>query len=332
LDLAIYIEELLYTNDCVILPTIGGFIVNPTTASIDFVEQQLIPPSKPVSFNPKLVNNDGLLAHYISQKQHISYNQAQSHLETYTRQIESSLFDNQIVNFENIGKLYFNSDSKLEFVPNATNFLRSAYGLPTISCTPILRSKDYLQQPKTAQATPVRRKARKVVWLTPVRLSIAAAVLLFLFSIPLWSDVFFSPEADAVETLAEAPSSETPANQVVSASILPSNPITMPTENDASTAAIKEQTAPDAEVVPPTVAATVDPDAEDFIIVLGAFSKEKNAYRLADKLEKDNYLPDVTVKNGLNRVGVQLTCTPSELAEHLKFIQKNYNKKAWVVE
>lgn len=322
MDLAVYIEELLYENDCVILPTIGGFIVNPTTAQIDFVEQQLCPPSKTVSFNPKLVNNDGLLAHYISQKQHISYKQAQINIEGYTRQIERELFDNKIVHFNNIGKLYFNSDSKLEFVPEETNFLRSAYGLPTISCTPILRSKDYLQQPQKA-AAPVRRSRKKgIVWLTPMRAAIAVAVILLIFTAPLLHETFFSSEATHGDVLAEEPTTNVHENKIVSASILPS-----------TTTAPVEPVATEEE---PTTTLEEEPiqttNTEDYIIVLGAFGKEKNAYRLADKLAKDNYLPDVTVKNGLNRVGVQLNCTPEELDTHLQFLQENYNKKAWVVE
>ena len=78
--------------------------------------------------------------------------------------------------------------------------------------------------------------------------------------------------------------------------------------------------------------AVSDDNAEKYVIVLGAFGKKKNADRLAKKLAKDNYLPDVTLKNGLNRVGVQITCTQEELKSHLTFLKVNYNKKAWLVE
>lgn len=334
MDLASYIEELLYENDCVILPTIGGFIVNPTTAQIDFVEQQLCPPTKAVSFNPKLVNNDGLLVHSISQKQHISYKQAQSDLETYTRKIEGELFNNQIVHFNNIGKLYFNSDSKLEFVPDETNFLRAAYGLPTISCAPILRSKDYLQQPQTAAASMTRRSKRKAAWITPLRVAAVAAIFLFIFSLPYLRETLFSTttsnEIAATELTTDVPTT-TKETKVASASILPS-----------SSAVTEEEETPAASVITPVEEAPVELNVaeetnpavgtENYIIVLGAFGKEKNAYRLAAKLAKDNYLPDVTIKNGLNRVGVQLTCSPEELKMHLQFLQDNYNKKAWVVD
>ena len=323
MDLSAYIEELLYENDCVILPTIGGFIVNLAAAEIDFVEQQLCPPSKAVSFNPKLVSNDGLLVHYLSQKQHISYKQAQANIEVYARQIERDLFDNKIVDFNNIGKLYFNSDSKLEFVPANTNFLRSSYGLPVITCTPILRSKEYLKPPST-QATSIRRiKRKKAVWLTPARAIIVAAALLLFFIAPRIWKTFSQPSTPLVVQETTKPTQTIRENKIASASILPTtNPETTVTE---------EAVVEDTTIVQET--SVVDPIAtEDYVIVLGAFGKEKNAYRLANKLAKDNYLPDVTVKNGLNRVGVQLNCTLEELDTHLQFLQDNYNPKAWILE
>ncbi len=326
MDLSSYIEELLYENDCVILPTIGGFIVNLTHAEIDFVEQQLCPPSKTVSFNPKLVNNDGLLVHHVSQKQHISYKQAQTNIEAYARKIERELFDNKIVDFDNIGKLYFNSDSKLEFVPADTNFLRSSYGLPVISCTPILRSKEYLKQAST-QAAPIRRnKRKKAVWLTPTRVAVVAAALLLFFITPHIWKTFSQHSTPIVAQETSTTTEPTPQNKIATASILPT------TSSEETTvveeALVEDTTAQETPVVEPEERE----NTADYIIVLGAFGKEKNAYRLANKLAKDNYLPDVTIKNGLNRVGVQLNCTPEELQTHLQFLQDNYNPKAWILD
>ena len=71
---------------------------------------------------------------------------------------------------------------------------------------------------------------------------------------------------------------------------------------------------------------------ETYVVVLGAFGKKKNADRLSKKLAADNYLPDVSFKNGLNRVGVQISCSADELQKHLQFLRDHYNPKAWLVE
>lgn len=335
MDLSYHIEELLFLNDCVIIPTIGGFIVNHASASIDFVEQQLLPPQKTVSFNPKLVNNDGLLTNHIAQKEHLTYKQATLKVEAFSRQIESDLFNNKIVHFENIGKLYFNSDSKLEFVPSATNFLKDAYGLPNLTCTPILRSKDYLKDvPEHLVPIKRQRKAGVLSIVRQPRVLAVAAIFIFLLSSPfIYRAIVGSPtDNDSTAIASNDQTQIKDTNSNAQASLIPS------LTNNSNTTTTTEPSK-DVAVTVDTIVETVieevpviDKNANEYVIVLGAFGKKGNANRLAKKLEKDNYLPDVTVKNGLNRVGVQITCTPEELKVHLDFLQENYNKKAWVVE
>ncbi|CAA6823015.1 MAG: Unknown protein [uncultured Aureispira sp.] len=354
MDLSYHIEELLFLNDCVIIPTIGGFIVNHASASIDFVEQQLLPPQKTVSFNLKLVNNDGLLANHIAQKEHLTYKQATLKVDAFSRQIELDLFNNKIVHFENIGKLYFNSDSKLEFVPSNTNFLKEAYGLPSLTCIPVLRNKDYLNS-APEQLVPIKQKRKKglMLTLTQPKVIAAAAIFLFVVSSPFIYRTIVGAATDAnATTIASTEQQQTKdTNTSATASLIPSlgtsnnkTVVTTPAKElvqiiPADTIE-EEETVEEEAIVKEVVkektvvkeVAVVDKNAESYVIVLGAFGKKGNANRLADKLEKDNYFPDVTVKNGLNRVGVQITCTPEELKLHLNFLQQNYNKKAWVVE
>lgn len=337
MNLSYYIEELLYTNDCVIIPTIGGFIVNYTASSIDFIEQQIQPPRKLVSFNPKLVNNDGLLVNFIAQKEHISYKQATQKVELYSQQIESNLFQNKTVHFDKIGKLYFNSDSKLEFVPEKTNFLKDAYGLPEIGCAPVLRNKDYLvNDPVTSLRVP--KKQYQSAWiglLKSPKIAVAAAVLLLFIASPYIYSTLFNGNTTTATTIA----SHTDSNQTTSnASILPTptTAVSETSENvveeDTMAMVVEEPVIEEPALIEEEPLPEIDENAEEFVIVLGAFGKKRNADRLSKKLEKDNYFPDVTLKNGLHRVGVQLTCTPEELKTHLAFLQENYNKKAWVVE
>ena len=62
------INSLLYNNDCVTVPGFGSFIVNKFSSVYDEKKGKFYPPSRRVSFNPKIKNNDGLLAKFISEK------------------------------------------------------------------------------------------------------------------------------------------------------------------------------------------------------------------------------------------------------------------------
>ena len=61
-----YIKDLLYRYDCVVLPNLGAFIARNVSVKIDESNNIIIPPSKLISFNAKIKENDGLLANHIA--------------------------------------------------------------------------------------------------------------------------------------------------------------------------------------------------------------------------------------------------------------------------
>ena len=70
------IKELIYTNDCVTIPDFGSFIANRFPSIYNKEESKFYPPSRRITFNSKIKNNDGLLASFISKENNISYDQA----------------------------------------------------------------------------------------------------------------------------------------------------------------------------------------------------------------------------------------------------------------
>ena len=79
--LAKYISDLLYRYECVILPNFGGFVTNEISAKISSAHT-FYAPSKQLTFNPHLQNNDGLLANYIAESNNIPYSNALEILES----------------------------------------------------------------------------------------------------------------------------------------------------------------------------------------------------------------------------------------------------------
>ncbi len=343
MDLSNYIEQLLYANDCVIIPNIGGFIVNYEAAKIDFVAQELAAPTKEVSFNPKLVSNDGLLANHLAQKEHLDYKKAAEKVAKWSSQIEEDLFNKKIVYFHKIGKLYFNSDSKLEFVPEPTNFLLDVYGLPHIECRPVLRSKEYLKEAVTASAAsqattstalaPTKNKKALLPLAVSPKLMAAAAVVLLLFSTPYWWGSWSSNDSNTTTAIAakqDKTTNDTPTTpkSTSTASVFPSSnptPTPQPSEEKVDTVVV--------EKIAKEVVVVQENNDNTYVVVLGAFGNKKNATRLAKKLEKDGYLPVIEMTaSGLHRVGAEIMCNASEFGTHFSYIKDHYNKKAWVVE
>ena len=126
------INSLLYTNDCITVPGFGSFIVNKFSSVYDEKKGKFYPPSRRVSFNPKIKNNDGLLANFISEKESISYEVAVKNIHNEVISWKKKLNTEPIL-LDNIGELSYNSDENIIFSPDLdSNHFLGSYGLPSI--------------------------------------------------------------------------------------------------------------------------------------------------------------------------------------------------------
>ena len=124
-----FIIALLRQNNCVIVPNFGGFIANTNSAIIDQSKQKIYPPSKTILFNPKLDNNDGLLANHIAQAKTISFPESISFIDETVQNWRKKLASENRISFGEIGYL-FEQNGTVVFEQNREfNLLLSAYGL-----------------------------------------------------------------------------------------------------------------------------------------------------------------------------------------------------------
>ena len=128
-----YINELLYRYDCVIVPNFGGFITNKIGAKVNSFTHTFHPPTKQITFNTHLKQNDGLVVSYIAAVENISFEKALAKINASVASWNESLKNGAVV-FENIGALAFNAEKQLIFEPQKEhNFLTNSFGLSTVS-------------------------------------------------------------------------------------------------------------------------------------------------------------------------------------------------------
>ena len=126
------INTLLYTNDCVTVPNFGSFIVNKFSSVYDQNKGKFYPPSRRLSFNSKIKNNDGLLANFISNELGVSYEDAVKKIHIEVISWKKTLNDESVV-LKKIGELSYNSDENIVFVPDLdSNHFLGSFGLPAI--------------------------------------------------------------------------------------------------------------------------------------------------------------------------------------------------------
>ncbi|MAZ58320.1 MAG: hypothetical protein CMP56_02785 [Flavobacteriales bacterium] len=125
-----HVFELLKHHDCVIITGLGGFILNHRPAYINEITNKIHPPSKSISFNKNLSNNDGLLANYIASTENLSYDEACLQIMKFSRKANLKLKKGETILFENIGELNLNTSKNIEFTINTLfNFNNHSYGL-----------------------------------------------------------------------------------------------------------------------------------------------------------------------------------------------------------
>ena len=153
------IYDLLYNNDCVIVPEFGAFVLKSHSAYIK--DDTFYPPRKVISFNAMLDENDGLLVKHLSTSRNISYKKALKTINDETQSLKNELSADKKIKIDPLGYIEFSSEGNLVFYPNESiNFESNSFGLKSFSKQPILKSVKKDVRSKTASTiTPVMRYA-----------------------------------------------------------------------------------------------------------------------------------------------------------------------------
>ena len=121
-------------NNCVIVPSFGGFVAQPVAAKIDYRKGTMLPPGKSVLFNRQLVNNDGLLINAFSARNNVQYNEADQAIVRRVAFWRSELSDGKRIEIDRVGILYKNDENKICFEQDRFfNLLLASFGLGPVS-------------------------------------------------------------------------------------------------------------------------------------------------------------------------------------------------------
>ena len=110
------VAKLLHSNECVIVPNFGAFVLKAKSAYIQ--KNEFFPPSKYVSFNAMLKDNDGLLAKHISVERKISYKKSLKLISEEVIFFKKSLSKDLIIDTESLGIFELKEKETLVFNPD----------------------------------------------------------------------------------------------------------------------------------------------------------------------------------------------------------------------
>lgn len=277
LRITTHIEHLLLVHDCVIVPKLGGFVLQTVPSAYREEEHMFHPVRKEIVFNTTLQHNDGLLSESYMQTYHMDYRKAQSMLEKDIQQLRTSLQEQKEVQMGKIGSFTLGNEGQLIYSPGETGlFSVNSYGLsvfhfPALQPMEIEREETKLltdKKKKDILYIPVSRKLIRVV-----AASAAAIAMFFLISTPVkdvnqaaYTASFIPNEFVSYKPVAKVKATETPETTILSEKVA-SKPLPAP-----KVSAQKKEVEK-----PATLAVSKSNNVKSYHIVIASFPSEAQA-------------------------------------------------------
>ncbi len=294
--LAKYISDLLYRYECVIIPGFGGFVTNEISARVNQFTHTFYPPSKQLTFNSHLQNNDGLLVNYVASSRGISYSKAVDYIQEEVLMWNSHL-TNEELELENIGSFHLNTNGKLIFEPTTVvNYLTSSFGFNSYVSPAVKRIASQ------EKVIPVHTTGK-----TPgfIRYAAAAAIIFALGTVGLKEYQKF--EYNNLVAQAEQKQQQV-EKSIQEATFVISNPL-------------------------PTITLNVAKEIQNYHIIAGAFRNPANAEKKLQELLQKGFNARILGVNkwNLTPVAYESFSLRNEALNSLNSVRKSDSKDAWLL-
>ena len=296
------IKDLLYSNDCVVLPGLGGFIAKYKGASLNTSLHTVYPPQKTIGFNPQIKENDGLLVSALCALNNCTYTEGKIELDAWVKEQSNTLLRGEKISWKGIGILFQDRLGKIQFIPDSKgNFSLESFGLEKIILVPVERK---IEEPLTADVSVLEKRAAqgsKWIWK-------AAAVL----ALPILGVGIFALSHKIESTDWQYASFKLFGTKSRIAEYTPAVTRAVPTytvteDTDIVPAPAINETAENAPIrVEETEA--VSTSKKKYEIIVGAFAVSDNAKRLVRDLKKKGFSAALSSRKG----NLQLVSSGSE--------------------
>ncbi|NOY97151.1 MAG: SPOR domain-containing protein [Chlorobi bacterium] len=307
MDLSPFIKDLLFEHEYVIVPGLGAFVSNYKPAYLDEGKNVYFPPSKEITFNSKLKNNDRLLVDYLIEKTGIREYAAVKNIETFREEVQYRLDNGERIEIKGLGFLYTDDKQTIMFESApAENLLRDSYGLQAVS----------LSNNKEASLTGVvadkkedkvaRKRKKAWVWLLIIPIVITGIFI--------YLNILYPPA-----TIPPIPPPTTKGP-------LPGN----------STALIDSaQAVSDSIVEQDTVVPEIKPAAETakYYLIGGSFKEQGNADKFFNRVSRKGYKPIHMGQQGnffIVAIG-EYSNSKDAISAKKEFLEKEPGSGVWIL-
>tara|TARA_B110000858_G_scaffold193224_1_gene245316 strand:- start:255 stop:1196 length:942 start_codon:yes stop_codon:yes gene_type:complete len=304
-----YISQLLYTNDCVILIGFGGFVCSNTTSKLNRQTGLLSPPNRSILFNNQLIDNDGLLINQIAKTEEISQERAKDLVLKFVEKNTTNLKKYRSLRFNKIGLFTLKNDNTIVFTQDlANNYNLDSFGMQSAVFTSVKRDNSEIIE---GQLKIIKQKNN----FSSKRLLKVAAILIPLIGISLVS----LTQQKNINSIYTQMADLNPFNTEVEEN----TSIAIAEINKKVNTPILNIEIDNTDMKPVLV-------EQKHYIIAGAFSIEKNATKMMNKLNRWNYNSTIINNKSIMRVSYDSFTTKNQAINALVSIRKE-NPDAWIL-
>ena len=334
-----HIERLLFSNDCVIIPGFGGFVLQTVPAFYDPENYLFLPARKEISFNSTLKHNDGLVAESYMSIYSVDFKHAQAMLKEDTEMLKSALQFMDTIEFGIVGKFWRDNEGHLLFTPNEeAPFNTESYGLEPFKILPLhvlgIEAEDEaaLKREKTLRKKSQVRVIGEQI-LGGVATAAAAVLLFFIISSPV-NDVNLSTYTAGFIPTELLSTSPTPAPPVETTVEVPKPAPEQPTVNRRPTPTPTPTTPPEVRTTPQpqATAATAHNNADKkHFVIIGSYANQQQANKFLTQIDKNTYSnAGIIVSSDRVRVYADAFDTMEQANNYIASVRNGTYKDAWV--
>jgi nucleoid DNA-binding protein len=304
-----YISQLLYTNDCVILIGFGGFVCSNTSSKLNRQTGLLSPPNRSILFNNQLIDNDGLLINQIAKTEEISQERAKDLVLKFVEKNTTNLKKYRSLRFNKIGLFTLKNDNTIVFTQDlANNYNLDSFGMQSAVFTSVKRDNSETIE---GQLKIIKQKNN----FSSKRLLKVAAILIPLIGISLVS----LTQQKNINSIYTQMADLNPFNTEVEEN----TSIAIAEINKKFNTPILNIEIDNTDMKPVLV-------EQKHYIIAGAFSVEKNATKMMNKLNRWNYNSTIINNKSIMRVSYDSFTTKNQAINALVSIRKE-NPDAWIL-
>ncbi|MEY4048438.1 MAG: hypothetical protein RL284_1989, partial [Bacteroidota bacterium] len=297
LDLYPIIQPLISSYHRLYVSGLGTFSEKYIAAKEDSINGKILPPDTIIVFEPGGNGDSTLFHNEVKRRFSVDDAMASEAIRLFSKNIHDALDLHNSVELPNLGRLYYNVEHKIAFVPRLKVFENDSFGLPEVPFVEISPEDTQVQKdPGTNMMPPVPPSNPMIKFVVFSVIFVALAVgIYFMVTTP-----FIESKLVKVKEMFEAWNDDTNEEKKNI------NPVVDPVDTSAQVVDFPVNEEDDKPVIKSEPVKTESTEEPTYVkIAIGVFGNPDNAARVVDKIKKAGFIPLTEKVGALTKVGVK---------------------------